>query len=73
MIISLGGGAAGVALGVSAALALAAMGLARAQLTWVPFAAALLASVLVGVAVGTRAARSAVRLDPATAVRTLTA
>lgn len=69
LLISLGGGAIGAALGVSAALALAAMGMARAQVTWAPFAAALLASVVIGVAVGTRAARSAARLDPAAAVR----
>ena len=69
LLVSLGGGVIGVAAGVAAALGLAALGLARAQLTWVPFVAALAASVVIGVAVGIRAARSAARLDPAAAVR----
>jgi putative ABC transport system permease protein len=73
LLISLGGGAIGVGLGVGAALGLEALELAQAQLTWAPFAVGLLASMVVGIAVGTRAARSAARVDPATAVRTRTA
>ena len=73
LLVTTGGGVIGVVAGVAAALGLAALGLARAQLTWVPFAAALVASVVMGVAVGVRAARSAARLDPAAAVRVRTA
>jgi len=73
LLISLGGGVIGVAMGVGAALGLEALGLARAHLTWAPFAIALLASVIIGITVGTRAARGAARLDPATAVRVRTA
>jgi putative ABC transport system permease protein len=73
LLISLGGGMVGVAVGVAAALGLEALGLARAHLTWAPFAVAFLASAVVGITVGSRAARSAARLDPATAVRTRTA
>ena len=73
LLVSAGGGTIGVAVGVLAALGLGALGLARAQLTWVPFAAALVASVVIGVAVGVRAARSAAELDPAAAVRVRTA
>ena len=73
LLVSLVGGIVGVAAGVSAALGLQALGMARAALTWAPFAVALIASVVIGIAVGTRAARSAARLDPATAVRMRTA
>jgi ABC-type antimicrobial peptide transport system permease subunit len=59
--------------GVVAALGLEAIGLAPAQLNWVPFAAAAAVSVLVGVTVGSSAARRAARLNPATAVRVRTA
>lgn len=73
LLISVGGGVIGAALGVGAALGLEALGMAQAQLTWAPFAIALLAAVIIGIGVGTRAARSAARLDPATAVRMRTA
>lgn len=69
LLVSLLGGIIGVAAGVSAALGLQALGMARAELTWAPFAAALAASLSIGVTVGVRAARRAARLDPATAVR----
>ena len=73
LLISLGGGVIGVALGVGAALGLEALGLAQAHLTWAPMTMALLASVVIGLTVGTRAARSAAKMDPATAVRMRTA
>jgi putative ABC transport system permease protein len=69
ILVALAGGAVGVAIGAGVALGLRAMGLARADLTWTPFAAGLAISLVVGVVVGTRVARNAARLDPAVAVR----
>lgn len=69
VLITSGGGGLGVVAGILAAVALSRMGLASVQVTWIPFAAALAASVAVGVAAGLSPARRASRLDPATAVR----
>jgi putative ABC transport system permease protein len=73
LLVCLMGGAIGVLAGVVAALGLEAIGLAPAKLNWVPFAAAAAVAVLVGVTVGSSAARRAARLNPATAVRVRTA
>jgi putative ABC transport system permease protein len=69
LLVSLGGGALGVVVGVLVAIGLSALGLSRAQVTWVPFVVALVAAVAIGVVAGQRPARAAARLDPATAVR----
>jgi putative ABC transport system permease protein len=69
LLVSFGGGVLGVVVGVLAAIGLSALGLARAQVTWVPFVVALVAAVAIGVVAAHRPARAAARLDPATAVR----
>ncbi|HLA89265.1 MAG TPA: ABC transporter permease [Gemmatimonadaceae bacterium] len=69
VVVSLGGGILGTAIGVAVALGLSAAGLASSRITWVPFGAALLASVTIGVAAGLHPARKAARLDPAKSVR----
>jgi putative ABC transport system permease protein len=69
LFISLMGGIAGIAVGLAIAWGLDAAGLVVAELTWLPFAAALGACTLVGLAFGVQPARKAARLDPAASLR----
>jgi putative ABC transport system permease protein len=69
MIVSLGGGIVGVIAGILVALGLARSGVATSQVTWMPFAAAVAASVVIGVVAGLYPARKAAALDPAVAAR----
>jgi putative ABC transport system permease protein len=69
LFVSIGGGAVGVAVGVAVAVALGAAGLASSSVTWVPFAVALLACVVVGLVFGIHPARKAARVDPVVSLR----
>ena len=70
LIVSLAGGLVGLLAGIGVALALSSLGVAPARISWVPFAAALVSCVSIGVVAGLAPARRAARLDPALAVRT---
>jgi putative ABC transport system permease protein len=67
--VSLGGGLVGLVLGVSVALLIGAMGLGDTRLTWLPFAAALVACVTIGLAAGVIPARRAAQVPAAVALR----
>jgi len=69
LFVALLGGLAGVVLGVAVASGLAAAGIGNIQITWVPFAAALAACTVIGLAFGVYPARKAARIDPATTLR----
>jgi putative ABC transport system permease protein len=69
LFVALMGGIAGVAAGLVLAWGLDAAGLVVAAITWVPFAAALAACTLVGLAFGVQPARKAAHLDPAASLR----
>jgi putative ABC transport system permease protein len=69
LFISLMGGIAGVAAGLAIAWGLDAAGRVVAEITWLPFAAALGACTLVGLAFGVQPARKAAHLDPAASLR----
>ena len=69
LFVSIGGGAVGVAVGVAVAVALGAAGVASSNVTWVPFAVALLACVVVGLVFGIHPARKAARVDPVVTLR----
>jgi len=69
LFVSIGGGAVGVAVGVAVAVALGAAGVASSRVTWVPFAVALLACVVVGLVFGIHPARKAARVDPVVSLR----
>jgi putative ABC transport system permease protein len=69
LFVSIGGGTVGVAVGVAAAVALGAAGVASSRVTWVPFAVALLACVVVGLVFGIHPARKAARVDPVVSLR----
>lgn len=67
--VSVAGGMAGLVLGVAAALLLSWLGLGDSRLTWLPFAAALVACVGVGLAAGVHPARRASQVPAAQALR----
>lgn len=67
--VSLGGGLVGLILGVSVALLIGALGLGESRLTWLPFAAALVACVAIGLAAGVIPARRAAQVPAAVALR----
>jgi putative ABC transport system permease protein len=69
LFVSIGGGAVGVAVGVAVAVALGAAGVASSNVTWVPFAVALLACVVVGLVFGIHPARKAAHVDPVVSLR----
>jgi putative ABC transport system permease protein len=69
LFVALGGGAVGVVAGTASAAVLGAAGIASSRITWVPFAVALAACVVVGLAFGIHPARKAARVDPATSLR----
>jgi putative ABC transport system permease protein len=72
LLVAVLGGMVGVVIGVAVALGLSSLGLAVIHVSWVPFVAALIACVTIGVAAGLVPARRAARLDPAVAVRART-
>lgn len=67
--VSVGGGVVGLVFGVSAALLIGALGLGESRLTWLPFAAALVACVTIGLAAGVVPARRAAQVPAAVALR----
>ena len=67
--VSLGGGLVGLILGVAVALLIGALGLGESRLTWLPFAAALVACVAIGLAAGVIPARRAAQVPAAVALR----
>jgi putative ABC transport system permease protein len=69
LFVSIGGGAVGVAVGIAVAAALGAAGIASSRVTWVPFAVALLACVVVGLVFGIHPARRAAHVDPVVSLR----
>jgi putative ABC transport system permease protein len=69
LVVSVIGGLVGAAIGVLVALALSRFGVAITRVTWAPFAAAVAASIIIGVVAGLYPARKAAALDPAAAVR----
>lgn len=69
LLISLAGGTAGVAIGVSIAKVLSATGVGASSVTWLPFVVAIVACSAIGVGFGLYPARRAARLDPATTLR----
>ena len=69
LFVALAGGAVGVAAGTAIAAALGAAGIASSRVTWVPFAVALVACVVIGLVFGIHPARRAARVDPAASLR----
>ena len=69
LFITLAGGLAGVALGLGIASAFEAAGLVASRVTWITFAAALLACTAIGLVFGVYPARKAAHIDPATSIR----
>jgi putative ABC transport system permease protein len=69
IFVALAGGGVGVASGAGIASALGAVGVASSRITWVPFAVALAASVVVGLVSGIHPARKAARVEPAPSLR----
>jgi putative ABC transport system permease protein len=69
LIISLAGGVVGVTLGIGTALAMSSAGIATTRITWVPFVAAFVCCVVIGVAFGIHPARKAARVEPAATLR----
>lgn len=68
-IVSAFGALVGLAVGLLAAATLATLGFATLHVSWVPFATAVAACLVVGIVAGLIPARRAARLDPAMAVR----
>jgi putative ABC transport system permease protein len=73
VVVALVGGLAGVVLGLAIASGLAAADLAVSRVTWLPFAAALVACTALGLAFGAYPARKAAHVDPAATLRGRTA
>jgi putative ABC transport system permease protein len=69
LFISITGGIIGVVVGVAVALGLEAAGVTAGKVTWIPFAAALIACVAIGIAFGVPPARKAAGVDPASSLR----
>ena len=69
LVVSLVGWAVGVVLGLLAATGLAATGMVSSRITWLPFAVALAACLVVSTVFGVHPARKAARLDPAATLR----
>jgi putative ABC transport system permease protein len=69
LFVSLGGGVAGVMLGVAAASGLEAAGLASSRVTVWPFVIALIACTAVGLSFGLYPAWKAANIDPASTLR----
>lgn len=69
VLVALGGGVIGVVVGVAAAFALSAGGLASSQVTWVPIAIAAVSCAAIGLAFGVHPARKAALVEPATSLR----
>jgi putative ABC transport system permease protein len=63
------GWSVGVVLGLVAAAALAAAGMASSRITWIPFALSLAACLVVSALFGAHPARRAARIDPASTLR----
>ena len=70
LCVTLVGGVLGAAGGVLGASVLSWAGVATSQITWMPFAAAILACGLVALVFGLYPARKASRMDPAVALKT---
>jgi len=70
LCVTLGGGALGAACGVLGAALLSWAGVATSRISWMPFAAAMLACGLVALVFGLYPARKASRMDPAVALKT---
>jgi ABC-type antimicrobial peptide transport system permease subunit len=73
LFVALAGGLIGVVIGLAIASGLEAADLAVSRVTWVPFAVALLACTVVGLAFGAYPARKAAHIDPAATLRGRTA
>ena len=69
VVVTLAGGAVGVLLGTAVAFGVSRMPKVPAVVTWEPFALALTASIVVGLAASIVPARRAAQVDPATALR----
>jgi putative ABC transport system permease protein len=69
LFVALCGGVMGVLIGVLGAEILELAGFASSRVTWLPFAIALAACVVVGLAFGIHPARKAATLDPVTSLR----
>jgi len=69
LVVTLSGGAVGVLFGTAAAALMGRMGKMPIAISWEPFALALVASVVVGLAASFVPARRAADVDPATALR----
>jgi putative ABC transport system permease protein len=69
LFVAMAGGLIGVLTGVVGAELLERAGFTASQVTWVPFAVALAACVLVGLAFGIHPARKAAMLDPVASLR----
>ena len=69
LFIALAGGILGAVVGVAAAAAIGAAGMASSRITWVPFVVSLAACAAIGVAFGILPARRAARVDPAATLR----
>jgi putative ABC transport system permease protein len=68
LLISLGGGLLGVALGAGVAALLGTLDRAAVAISWLPFAAALAAGLALGIGFGLPPARRAAAVDPALAL-----
>ncbi|HUF28715.1 MAG TPA: ABC transporter permease [Gemmatimonadaceae bacterium] len=66
--IALGGGVLGIGIGAAVAAGIAALDVAAVDVTWIPFAAALIACTALGLLFGIPPARRAAALDPATSL-----
>ena len=69
LLVSSAGGVIGLVAGIGVAYGLASLGVTTARVSWVPFAAALVSCVAIGVVAGLLPARRAAGLDPALSVR----
>jgi putative ABC transport system permease protein len=69
LLVSMAGGVIGLVAGIAVAYGLASLGVATARVSWVPFAAAVVSCVAIGVIAGLLPARRAAEMDPALAVR----
>lgn len=68
LLIALGGGVLGIGLGAVVATVIGTFDLAAVQVTWLPFAASLVACTALGLLFGIPPARKAAALDPATSL-----